>query len=61
MITKNYIIDGSRKSAKALAEIVRRIPCFLEQTPMNDGSIEVEIRCRAEDVAFVERMLAEFV
>ena len=44
MITKNYIIDGSRKSAKALVEIVRRIPCFLEQKPMTDGSIEVEIR-----------------
>ena len=61
MTTKNYFIENTKKACRAIAEVKRRIPCFVEDTYTADGFIEVEIQCRDADLAFVEKMLAEFV
>ena len=49
----------------AIAEIEERIPCFTEvnfwYTTDDEVMITLVIRCREQDAAFVERMLAPFV
>ena len=49
----------------AIAEIEERIPCFTEVnfwvTPDDEVMVTLVIRCREQDAAFVERMLAPFV
>ena len=49
----------------AIAEIEERIPCFTEvnfwYTPDDEVMVTLVIRCREQDAAFVERMLAPFV
>lgn len=49
----------------AIAEIEDRIPCFTEvnfwDTPDGEVMVTLVIRCREQDAAFVEKMLAPFV
>ena len=49
----------------ALAEIEDRIPCFMEvnfwDAPEGELLVTLVIRCREQDAAFVEKMLAPFV
>ena len=49
----------------AIAEIGERIPCLTEvnfwYTPDDEVRVTLLIRCREQDAAFVERMLAPFV
>ena len=52
-----YYIDCPNV-AVVLDEITERIPSWVSY---NQASCEIEISCREEDAAFVERMLAPFV
>ena len=61
MKTKVYIIENTKENLKVVEEIKNRIPCWVRDTYTADGFIEVEIKCREADVAFVERMLADVV
>lgn len=46
----------------AVNVIRERIPCFVSIMPAeeDEGFLYVEIKCRVEDVRFVEEMLAPF-
>ena len=61
MKTKVYIIENTKENLKVVEEIKNCIPCWVHDTYTADGFIEVEIRCREADVAFVELMLADVV
>ncbi len=62
MKTKVYLLDNTMAVTEALEEIKNRIPCWMYINVSKDGyDISAEIKCRAEDVAFVERMLADVV
>jgi hypothetical protein len=62
MKTKCYLLDNTLETTDALMVIKRKIPCWVTVNVLDDGyELVAEIKCRAEDVAFVERTLAEFV
>lgn len=63
MTTKEYIVDNCHAAFKAFEEIAERIPCFVEYGDRTQPLpyVSVCITCRNEDLAFVERMIAEFV
>ena len=64
MKTKVYLLDNTMATTDALEEIKNRIPCWVDTKPARVGEdmmLEVEIKCREADVAFVERMLADVV
>ena len=63
MTTKEYIVDNCHAAFKAFEEIANRIPCFVEYDDRTQPLpyVSVCITCRNEDLAFVERMIAEFV
>ena len=61
MKTVNYIIAITAEADEAIRKLSYAIPCWVNIFPIDEDSAEVEIRCRAEDVAFVEKTLAEFV
>lgn len=47
----------------AINIISEKIPCFITTLPVEEDEsfLYIEIKCRAEDVCFVEEMLAPFV
>lgn len=63
MITKEYILDNCHASYLACEQMAERIPCFVEfgDRTASLPYVSVCITCRAEDLAFVERSIAEFV
>ena len=64
MKTKCFILDNNELTTKALAEIVKRIPCFVTINTFDEElglSSEVSICAREEDWAWIERTLAPFV
>lgn len=64
MKTKCFILESNEPTAKALAEIANRIPCFVTINAF-DGELglssEVSICARLEDWPWIERVLAPFV
>lgn len=62
MTTMCFFVDGSAECALALNIIGESIPCFIRShySEVFDA-MEIEIKCRVEDVSFVESMLAPFV
>ena len=63
MTTKEYIIDNCHAAFQACDRITQQIPCFIEYGDRTQPLhyVSVCITCRNEDLAFVERMIAEFV
>ena len=62
MIIKTYIVETSAELDLAVNIIKERIPCFIEWNfSEDDETAELTIKCRAEDVAFTQKMLACFV
>lgn len=63
MEKKVYLIENSIQAGMALQLITERIPCFINPTDKIDdcGYMEVEIKCYADDIALVERFIADFV
>ena len=62
MKTKEYIIDNCQAAFDACDEILQTIPCFggyVEDSILPYASFS--ITCREEDLAYVEKKLAEFV
>ena len=64
MKTKCFILENNEPTTKALAEIVKRVPCFITINAFNEElgfSSEVSICARLEDWPWIERALAPFV
>lgn len=62
MTTVCFFTDGSAECALALNIIGESIPCFVRvRFSEVFDAMEIEIKCRVEDVSFVESMLAPFV
>lgn len=65
MTTVEYEIINTILAGKVLSLIENKIPCFvfIQQTnTINvDVFVTISIKCRKEDAAFVEEMLAPFV
>ena len=59
MTTKTYIVETSADLDLALNIIKEKIPCFIEwKFSEDDEAAELTIKCRDEDVAFTQKMLA---
>ena len=64
MKTKCFILENNEPIEKALAEIVKCVPCFVTINAFDEKlglSSEVSICAREEDWAWIERTLAPFV
>lgn len=62
MTTKTYIVKTSAELDLALNIIKETIPCFIDwKFSEDDETAELTIRCRDEDVAYTQKMLACFV
>lgn len=64
MKTKCFIVENNEPTAKALAEITNRIPCFITINAFDEEKYytsEVSICARLEDWPWIERVLAPFV
>ena len=63
MRTVAYYLEPNADLSLALNIIVEAIPCFLRPAPAEEDEsfFYLEIECRAEDVRFVEEMLAPFI
>lgn len=64
MKTKCFILENNEPTTKALAEIVKRIPCFVTINAFDKElglPSEVSICAREEDWAWIERTIAPFV
>ena len=63
MITKEYMLDSRGGAYEACKEIQRTIPCFLNVIEAYDefDFFHLVIKCRQEDLPYVERTIAEFV
>ena len=63
MITKEYMLDSCGGAYEACKEIQRTIPCFLNVIEAYDGFdfFHLVLKCRQEDLPYVERTIAEFV
>lgn len=62
MIIKTYIVETSAELELALNIIRDKIPCFIDwKFSEDDETAELTIKCREEDVAFTQKMLACFV
>ena len=63
MIIKCYLIDDTPKNRVRLDLLEKAIPCFAEREPSTTypNTIAYTIQCRQEDVATVERHLAEII
>lgn len=62
MITKCYLLNsGDEKVVKAITKICDNIPCFIDTKSVSKNRFEFSIRCRQEDIRFVEKILAPFV
>lgn len=57
--------DSCAELSLAINVIEEGIPCFINWHPVTIGDVEdlilVEVTCREEDTAYVEKMLAPFV
>lgn len=62
MTIKTYIVETSADLDLALNIIKETIPCFVEwKFSEDDETAELTIKCRDEDVAYTQNMLACFV
>ena len=61
MIKKCYLLDSTEKVLREVAALVAAIPCFINTRAITEDMFELYISCRAEDICFVERVLAPFV
>ena len=61
MVTKCYLLGKDEIFPHTLAWLSDRIPCFIDIKTVTPYRFELYIKCRAEDVAFVERTLAPFM
>lgn len=62
MITKCYLLNANdNKVVKAITRICDLIPCFIDAKTVSENRFEFTIRCRQEDIVYVERVLAPFV
>jgi hypothetical protein len=61
MTKKCYYLENSAEAALAVNSIESNFPCFTTIDILDDGYIEFTISCRNEDVAIIERILANFV
>lgn len=61
MFDSVYWVEPCAELELAISVVKERIPCFISLDPLCDGISVFWIKCRAEDMAFVERMIAPFV
>lgn len=61
MTTKVYNVEITTRAIKAIQSLEENIPCFVNYTEKDTERYTVVIRCREEDVAYVERVLAPYV
>lgn len=61
MVTKCYLLCSDEITLRAVAKLVGDIPCFVDAKAMNGNRFELYIQCRREDIAAVERRLAQYV
>jgi hypothetical protein len=62
MTTKTYIVETSAELDLAVNLIKEKIPCFIDwKFSEDDETAELTIKCRDEDVAYTQKMLACFV
>lgn len=62
MITKCYLLNSNdEKVVKAITKICDNIPCFIDVNTVSTNRFEFTIRCRQEDIVYVEKVLAPFV
>lgn len=62
MTIKTYIVETSAELDLALNIIKEKTPCFIEwKFSEDDETAELTIKCRTEDVAYTQKMLACFV
>lgn len=61
MVTKCYLLNSDKQVLKAISKICDRVPCFIDAKSVSENRFEFTIKCRQEDVATVERILAPFV
>lgn len=54
-------IENTISNYKAIQEIMQRFPCFYSEEMKGKGILEVNFKCRQEDAAAVERLLAKLV
>lgn len=61
MIKKCYLLNNDKETLAAISRLVHRIPCFIDVKDAGGCRFELYIKCRAEDIITVERMLAPYV
>lgn len=61
MVKKVYFMENNDRVNKAVDLLESAIPCFVFRTPIEMNWLEVKVQARVEDLATVERILAEVV
>ena len=61
MVTKCYLLCSNEITLREVAALVTAIPCFIDARATTCDMFELYIKCRAEDICFVERVLSPFV
>ena len=61
MVKKVYFMENSDKANSAIDLLESAIPCFVFCTPIEMNWLEVKVQARVEDLATVERILAEVI
>ena len=61
MVTKCYLLDKGIKTTAAISKITALFPCFIDVRAVTATRFEFYVKCRVEDVRFIEKILAPFV
>lgn len=61
MVKRVYFMENSDRANTAVDLLEAAIPCFVFRTPIEMDWLEVKIQARVEDLATVERILAEVI
>ena len=61
MITKTYYLENTNKANKRINKIIDNFMCFVETKMIEMNYIEVEIKCRVEDIKTIEELISDLV
>lgn len=61
MKTLDFFAEWTTKTAEILDKVAERFPLFMDIESVEMNYVEVTIQAREEDIASIERMIAEIV
>ena len=61
MTTKCYYLENTNEANDRINEIIKHFICFVETKTVEMNYIELNIKCRNEDVQTIERLISDLV